>query len=109
LKEPETFEDAYYHPNIEQRVEWSEAISKEFNEMKERKQFTRRFVSRSCLTVAHVSKIRGIQNETQQILCMSSSYWIYSRNGSGFSRSFVPVINILHSTDYDVESKKKNC
>jgi hypothetical protein len=36
LKEPETFEDAYYHPNIEETIKWREAISKEFNEMKEK-------------------------------------------------------------------------
>jgi hypothetical protein len=44
LKKPETIEDAYYHPNIEQMMKCRKAISKEFNEMKERKQFTRRFV-----------------------------------------------------------------
>jgi hypothetical protein len=36
LKEPETFEDAYYHPNHEERMKWREEISKEFNEMKEK-------------------------------------------------------------------------
>jgi hypothetical protein len=34
LKEPETFEDAYYHPNFEDRMTWREEISKEFDEMK---------------------------------------------------------------------------
>jgi hypothetical protein len=34
LKEPKTFEDAYYHPNLEERMKWREAISKEFDEMK---------------------------------------------------------------------------
>jgi hypothetical protein len=29
LKKPETFEDAYYHPNFEERMKWREAISKE--------------------------------------------------------------------------------
>jgi hypothetical protein len=99
LKEPETLEDAYYHPNIEpdfKRVQWREREKAVFEQ------------SRSCLKVSYVYE-RGIQNETQRILCMSSSYWIYSSNGSGFSRSFVPVINILHSTDDDVESKKKYC
>jgi hypothetical protein len=36
LKEPETFEDPYYHPNFEERMKWKEAISKEFDEMKEK-------------------------------------------------------------------------
>jgi hypothetical protein len=36
LKEPESFEDAYYHPNHEDRMKWREAISKEFDEMKEK-------------------------------------------------------------------------
>jgi hypothetical protein len=36
LKEPETFEDAYYHPNFEERMKWRESISKEFNETKEK-------------------------------------------------------------------------
>jgi ABC-type amino acid transport substrate-binding protein len=36
LKELEIFEDAYYHPNLEERNKWREAISKEFNEMKEK-------------------------------------------------------------------------
>jgi hypothetical protein len=36
LKEPETFEDAYYHPNHENRMKWREAISKEFDEIKEK-------------------------------------------------------------------------
>jgi hypothetical protein len=35
LKEPETFEDEYYHPNFEERMKRREAISKEFDEMKE--------------------------------------------------------------------------
>jgi hypothetical protein len=29
LKEPETFKDAYYHPNHEDRMKWREPISKE--------------------------------------------------------------------------------
>jgi ABC-type amino acid transport substrate-binding protein len=36
LKEPETFKDAYYHPNLEERMKWREAVSKEFDEMKEK-------------------------------------------------------------------------
>jgi hypothetical protein len=36
LKEPETFEDAYCHPNFEERMKWREAISKEFDEIKEK-------------------------------------------------------------------------
>jgi hypothetical protein len=36
LKEPETFEDTYYHPNHEERMKWREAILKEFDEMKEK-------------------------------------------------------------------------
>jgi hypothetical protein len=36
LKEPETFEDAYYHPNFEDRMKWREEISKEFDERKEK-------------------------------------------------------------------------
>jgi hypothetical protein len=36
LKEPETFEDAYYHPNHEDRMKWREEISKLFDEMKEK-------------------------------------------------------------------------
>jgi hypothetical protein len=28
LKKPETFEDAYYHPNTEKRINWREEISK---------------------------------------------------------------------------------
>jgi hypothetical protein len=36
LKETETFEDAYYHPCIEERMKWRESISKDFNEMKEK-------------------------------------------------------------------------
>jgi hypothetical protein len=36
LKEPETFEDAYYHPNLEERMKWRETILKEFDEMKEK-------------------------------------------------------------------------
>jgi hypothetical protein len=36
LKEPETFEDANYHPNLEERMKWKKAISKEFDEMKEK-------------------------------------------------------------------------
>jgi hypothetical protein len=36
LKEPEKFEDAYYHPNLEERMKWREANSKEFDEMKEK-------------------------------------------------------------------------
>jgi hypothetical protein len=35
LKEPDTFEDAYYHPNFLKRMKWREAISKEFDDMKE--------------------------------------------------------------------------
>jgi hypothetical protein len=41
-------------------------------------------------------------------LCTSSSYWIYPGTGSGFSRTFAPVIYILNSTNYDVEFEKKN-
>jgi hypothetical protein len=36
LKEPETFEDAYYLPNHEERMKWREEISKEFDKMKEK-------------------------------------------------------------------------
>jgi hypothetical protein len=36
LKETETFEDAYYHPNLEERMKWRESISKEFDEIKEK-------------------------------------------------------------------------
>jgi hypothetical protein len=36
LKEPEIFEDVYYHSNFEERMKWREAISKEFDEMKEK-------------------------------------------------------------------------
>jgi hypothetical protein len=36
LKEPETFEDIYYHPNHEEMIKWRKAISKEFDEMKEK-------------------------------------------------------------------------
>jgi ABC-type amino acid transport substrate-binding protein len=36
LNEPETFEDAYYHPNFEEMMKWREAILKEFDEMKEK-------------------------------------------------------------------------
>jgi hypothetical protein len=36
LKELETFEDAYYHPNFEERMKWREEIPKEFDEIKEK-------------------------------------------------------------------------
>jgi hypothetical protein len=58
LKEPETFEDVYYHPNLEERMKWRESISKEFNEMKE-KEVYEKIVSRSCLMGAIVSKTSG--------------------------------------------------
>jgi hypothetical protein len=58
LKEPETFEVAYYHPNLEEKMKWREEILKELDEGK-RKKFMKRFVSRSCLTGAHASKTSG--------------------------------------------------
>jgi hypothetical protein len=36
LKKPETFEDAYYHPNFEERMKWRESISKAFDGVKEK-------------------------------------------------------------------------
>jgi adenine-specific DNA methylase len=36
LKEPETFEDACYHPNFEERMKWREEISKKIVEMNEK-------------------------------------------------------------------------
>jgi hypothetical protein len=36
MKEPEAFEDAKYHPNFEEWMKWRQAISKEFDEMKEK-------------------------------------------------------------------------
>ena len=35
-QEPETFEEAYYHSNPEDRSKWKDAISKELQEMKEK-------------------------------------------------------------------------
>jgi hypothetical protein len=57
LKDPETFEDAYHHPNIEERMKWREAISKDFDEMKEKGVSEK--ILKSCLTEAHVSKTSG--------------------------------------------------
>jgi hypothetical protein len=37
LKEPERFDDACCHPYFEERIKWREAISKEFDEMKEKR------------------------------------------------------------------------
>jgi hypothetical protein len=45
LKEPETFEDTYYHPNLEERMKWREEISKEFDEMKEKEVYEKIFKS----------------------------------------------------------------
>jgi hypothetical protein len=42
LKEPETFEDAYYHPNLEERMKWREEISKECDEMKEKEVYEKK-------------------------------------------------------------------
>jgi hypothetical protein len=36
FKHPETYEDAYYHPNFEERMKLREAILKEFNQMKDK-------------------------------------------------------------------------
>jgi hypothetical protein len=36
LMKPETYEDAYHHPIIDERMKWRQAISKEFDEMKEK-------------------------------------------------------------------------
>jgi hypothetical protein len=37
LKEPEAFENVYYHPNHEERMKWRDEISKELNQMKEKR------------------------------------------------------------------------
>jgi hypothetical protein len=63
LKESETFEDAYYHPNLEERMTWRETISKEFNEMKEKEVYEKICKSelpngRTCIKNKWVFKIK---------------------------------------------------
>jgi hypothetical protein len=63
LKEPESFEDVYYHPNHEDRMKWREAISKEFDEMKEKEGYEKICKSelpngRTCIKNKWVFKIK---------------------------------------------------
>jgi hypothetical protein len=94
LKEPETFEDAYYHPNHEERMKWREAISKEFNEMKEKAVYEKICKSelpngRTCIKNKWVFKIEcnGVFR-ARLVACGYSQV-----PGVNFQECFAPVIN----------------
>jgi hypothetical protein len=75
LKEPEKFEDTYYHPNFEERMKWREEISKEFDEMKEKGVHETILKSelpnrRTCIKNKWVFKIK--RNGS----CMPGNVWI---------------------------------
>jgi hypothetical protein len=94
LKEPETFEDAYYHLNHEERMKWRDEISKEFDEMKEKGIYEMICKSESpngriCIKNKWVLKIKrnGIFG-AQLVACGCSQI-----QGVDFQESFDPMIN----------------
>jgi hypothetical protein len=94
LKEPESFKDAYYLPNHEDRMKWREAISKEFDEMKEKEVYEKICKSelpngRTCIKNKWVFKIKrnGIFR-ARLVACGYSQV-----PGVDFQESFAPVIN----------------
>jgi hypothetical protein len=94
LKEPETFEDVYYHPNLEERMKWRESISKEFNEMKEKEVYEKNCKSelpngRNCIKNKWVFKIK--RNGIFRAWLFACGY--SQLPGVDFQENFVPVIN----------------
>jgi hypothetical protein len=94
LKEPETFEDTYYHPNHEERMKWRAAISKEFDEMNEKEVYEKICKSelpngRTFIKNKWVLKI--IHNEIFRAGLVACEY--SQVPGVDFQESFAPVIN----------------
>jgi hypothetical protein len=82
LKEPEIFEDAYYHPNHKERMRWREAISKEFDEMKEKEIYEK--ICKSELPNGRCNEIF----RARLVVCEYSQV-----PGVDFQENFAPVIN----------------
>jgi hypothetical protein len=87
LKDPETFEDAYYHQNLEEKMRWREEISKEFDVMKEKGVYEKMCKSdlpngRTCIKNKWVFKIkRNGTFRARLVACRYSQYreWIFRK------------------------------
>ena len=93
-KDPETFEEAYFHPNLEERSKWRDAILKELQEMKDKGVYEKIHTSelpngRTCIKNKWVFKIKrnGIFR-ARLVACGYSQI-----PGVDFQESFAPVIN----------------
>jgi len=65
VEEPKTFEEAYFHPDSDQKMKWQEAISKEFEEMSAKRVWKKIRKSelpngRTCIKSKWVFKIKRI-------------------------------------------------
>jgi hypothetical protein len=90
LNELETFEDAYYHPNFEERMKWREEISKTFDEMNEKGVYEKICKSelpsgRTCIEYKWVFKIK--RNGIFRAWLVACGY---TQVPGGFSGKFCP-------------------
>jgi hypothetical protein len=94
LKDPETLEDAYYHPNLEERMKSRKAISKEFDDIKE-KEFYEKICKSELPNWYTYIKNKWVfeikRNGTFRARLVACGY--SQVPGVGFQESFAPVIN----------------
>ena len=93
-KEPTTFQEAWNHPNINQRMKWREAIKKEFKKMNERKVWRKikrnqMEKGRRCIKNKWIFKIK--RNGTYRARLVACGY--SQIPGVDFTESFAPVIH----------------
>ena len=60
VKDPESFEDAFNHPEFDKKIKWRHAILKEFEEMKSREKFKKSEIpnGRNCIKNKWIFKIK---------------------------------------------------
>ena len=94
VKDPESFEDAFNHPEIDKKMKWRHAISKEFEEMKSKgvwEKFKKSEIpnGRNCIKNKWIFKIKrnGIFR-ARLVACGYSQI-----PGVDFQESYAPVIN----------------